>query len=59
MKLLSQIMKLSSFTCEENHIFIEEDNPSDKFVTIEEELDMVEVGGIENLFVLPRLMLID
>ena len=32
-------MKCSSFIFEENHVFIEEDNLSDKVVTIEEELD--------------------
>ena len=53
-------MKCSSFICEENHVFIEEDNPSDKVVTIEEGLDAVEVDGIGNLVYLPRLiMLID
>ena len=49
MKLLSQIMKRSIFICEKNHVFIEEDNVSDKVVTIEEELDAVEVDGIGNL----------
>ena len=52
-------MKHSSFICEENHDFIEEDNPSDKVVTIEEELDAVEVDFIGNLVDLPRLMFID
>ena len=52
-------MKRSSFTCEENYDFIEEDNPSDKVVTIEEELDTVEVDGIGNLVDLPRLMFIN
>ena len=36
-------MKLSSFICEENHVFIEEDNPSDKVVNILEEVDAFEV----------------
>ena len=58
-KLLSQILKRASFICEENHDFIEEDNPSDKVVTIEVELDAVEVDGIGNLVDLPRLMFID
>ena len=36
-KLLSQIMKRSSFIFKENHVFIqEEDNPSDKVVTVDE-----------------------
>ena len=52
-------MKHSSFICEENDDFIEEDNSSDKAVTIEKELDAVEVDGIGNLVDLPRLMFID
>ena len=34
-------MKRSIFICEKNHVFIEEDNPSGKVVTIEEELQSV------------------
>ena len=45
-KLLSQVMKRSSFIFKENHVFIEEDYPSDKVVTIEEEQNAVEVDGI-------------
>ena len=45
-KLLSQIMKRSSSIFEENHVFSEEDKPSDKVVTIEEELDAVDLDGI-------------
>ena len=36
MELLSLIMEGSIFICEKNHVFIEEDNPSSKVVTIEE-----------------------
>ena len=44
----------------ENHVFIEEkDNPSDKVVMVEEELDDIDMDGIGNLVDLPRLMLID
>ena len=58
-KLLSQIMRRSSIF-KENRIFIEEkDNPSDKVVIVEEELDDVDIDGIGNLVDLPRLMLID
>ena len=57
--ILQQIMKCSSFIFEENHVFIEEDNLSDKVVTIEEELDDAQVDGIGNLVDLPRLMFID
>ena len=45
-KLLSQVTKRSSFIFKENHVFIEEDYPSDKVVTIEEEQNAVEVDGI-------------
>ena len=54
-----QAMKRLSFICEENHVLIKEDNPSDKVVAIEEELDDAEVDKIGNLVDLPRLMLID
>ena len=43
-KLLSQIMRRSSFIFKENHVFIEEnDNPSDKVVIVEEELDNISL----------------
>ena len=42
-------MKRSSFIYKQNHVFIEEDNPSDKSITLEKELDAVEVDGIGNL----------
>ena len=48
-------MRRSGFIFKENHVFIEvEDNPSDKVVMVEEELD-----GTGNLMGLPRLMFID
>ena len=58
-KPLLQAMKRSSFICEENHVLIKEDNPSDKVVAIEEELDAAEADNIGNIVDLPRLMLID
>ena len=40
---------LSSFIFKENRIFIgEEDNPSEKIITIEKELDGVDIDGIGN-----------
>ena len=58
-KLLSHIIKRSSFIFKENQVFIEdEDNPSDKVVMVEEELDGIDIDGIENVVDLPRLMLI-
>ena len=38
-----------NFYLQKNHVFIEEDNPSIKVVTIDEELDAVKVDGIGNL----------
>ena len=52
-------MKGSSFIFKENHVFIEEDYPSDKVVTVEEELDAIDIDGIGNLVDLPRLMFIN
>ena len=49
MELLSLIIEGSIFICEKNHVFIEEDNPSSKVVTMEEELDAVKVDRIGNL----------
>ena len=49
MELLSVIMEGSIFICEKNHVFIEEDNPSSKVVTMEEALDDVKVDRIGNL----------
>ena len=49
MELLSLIIEGSIFICEENHVFIEEVNPSSKAVTMEEELDAVKVYRIGNL----------
>ena len=47
----------SSFTFKENHVFIEEeDNPSDKIVIAEEELDGIDINGIGNLVDLPGLI---
>ena len=56
---LSQIMRHSSFIFKENHVFIEEDNPSDKVIMVEEELDGIDINGIESSVDLPRLMFID
>ena len=43
-------MRRSSSIFKENHVFIEEeDNPSDKVVMIEEELDGIDIDGIGNL----------
>ena len=39
----------SVFICEKNHVFIGEDNPSSKVVTMEEALDDVKLDRIGNL----------
>ena len=40
-------------------MILEEDNPSDKVIMVEEELDGIDIKGIENSVDLPRLMFID
>ena len=49
MELLLLIMEGSIFICEKNHVFIEEDSPSNKVVTMEEALYDVKVDRIGNL----------
>ena len=49
MELPSLIMEGSIFICKKNHVFIEEDNPWSKVVTIEETLYNVKVDRIGNL----------
>ena len=44
----------SSFIFKENHVLIEEDNPSDKVVIVGEELDGIDVDGFGSLVDLPR-----
>ena len=51
---------MSKFIFEENHVFIEEETPqSNKVVTVEEEVDGIDIDGIANLMDLPGLMFID
>ena len=57
-------MNGSNFTFKENHVFIEEEeNPSNKAVTVEEERDSIDINGTGNLWYwkmnLPRLLLIE
>ena len=49
MELLLLIMEVSIFICEKNQVFIEEENPSSKVVTMEEALYDVKVDPIGNL----------
>ena len=49
MELFLLIMEGSIFICDENQVFIEEDNPSSKFVTMEEALYDVKVNRIGNV----------
>ena len=59
-KLLSQIMACLCFIFKENHLFIEEeDNPSDKVVTVVEEPHGIDIDGIGNLLDLHRLIFIN
>ena len=53
------IFFVSSFIFKKNYVLIEEDNPSEKIVLIEEELDGIEKDDIVNLEDLLRLVLID
>ena len=52
-------MYFSSFIFKENRVFNEEDNPSQKVVLVEEELDDTDIDGIQNLEDLPRLVFVD
>ena len=49
MELLSLIIEGSIFICERKHVFIKEDNPSSKVVTMEEALYDVKVDRTGNL----------
>ena len=50
----------TSFIFEENHVFIEEETAeSNKVVTVDEELDGIDIDGIGNLLDLPGLMFIN
>ena len=54
----SQILSLlyfSSFIFKENHVFNEKENPSQKVVTAEKELDDIDIRDIANLKYLHRL----
>ena len=58
-KLLSQVMRRSSYIFKENHVFIEEeDNPSNspKVVIVEEELDGIDIDGTGNAVDLQTLL---
>ena len=56
---ISIFFHVASFIFKENHVLIEEDNPSEKIVLIEEELDGIDRDDIVNLEDLLRLMLIN
>ena len=61
-RLRSQILiffNVSSFNFKENHVLIEEDNPSGKTFIVEEELDGIDRDGIGNLEDLLRLLFIN
>ena len=50
---------VSSFIFKEHHVLIEKDNPSEKIVLIEEDLDGIDRDDIVNLEDLLRLVLIN
>ena len=50
---------LSSFIFKQNQVFNEEDNPSQKVVLVEEELNDIDINDIGNLEGLPRLVFIN
>ena len=50
---------ISSFIFKENNVFIEEDNPSEKVVIVEEKLDGFDIDEIGNLEDLPRFVFIN
>ena len=52
-------MYLSSFIFKQNQVFNEEDNPSQKVVIVDEELDDIDVNDIGYLEGLPRLAFIN
>ena len=49
----------SSFVFKENHVFNEQDYPSEKVLLVEEELNDIDIDDIKNLGDLPELMFID
>ena len=50
----------TSFIFKENHVFIEvEDNPSENFVRVEEELNGIDIDDIGNLEDLPSVVTIN
>ena len=53
-----QLIKRSNFIFEENHVFIEE-KLSNKVVTVEEELDEIDIDRTGNLMNVPRLLFVD
>ena len=58
LQLLS-FLYFCSFVFKENHVFNEEENPSQKVVIVEKEPDDIDIDDIGNLKDLPGLVLID
>ena len=56
MQILTSLIFLVLFS--KTRAFIEEDNPSEKNVTVEERLDVIDIDDIGNLEDSPRLVLI-
>ena len=53
------LFHFSSFFFQKTGAFFEEDNPSEKNVIVEEELDGIDIDEIRNLEDSPRLVFID
>ena len=53
------VLYFPSFIFKENHVFNEKENPSQKVVIVEKELDDIDIDDIVNLEDLPELVLID
>ena len=65
-EIKSRRLRSQTLTCfiffmfsKKNHGFLEEDNPSEKAVIIEEELNCVDIDDIGNLEDLPRFVFIE
>lgn len=54
-----RFLYFSRFIFKENHVFHGEENPSQKAVIVEEELNDIDTEDIENLEDIPKFVFID
>ena len=52
-------LHFSSLVFKENHVFNEKDNPSQKVIILEKELDDIDIDDTGNLKDLPRLVFVN